>query len=535
MKSHRPSSGSASATRRCAIYTRVSTDNGLDQEFNSLDAQREACEAYIKSQAHEGWRLTRERFDDGGFSGASLDRPGLFELLDLVDRGRVDIIVVYKVDRLTRSLADFAKLVEKFDAKAASFVSVTQSFNTTSSMGRLTLNMLLSFAQFEREVTGERIRDKIAASKKRGIWLGGGLPLGYRVEDRRLIVDPEEADTVRLVFDLYLECGSLLRLLTELRMRGVTTRRRLLSTGQSIGGIPFTRSPLAYLLKNRIYVGEIRHLDKTYPGEHQAIIEPATFEAVQRLLAQNGRPREPKRHGSAALLKDLLFDDRGFRMTPSSAKKQGLRYRYYVSRALIEGAADDAGSRTRIAAPALEQAVLEALALLVEQSSSDDTAFPTPSESHDPELLLDMVERVIVSRGRFTLVLTSDARDRLHRDRLDVAWSPKPTRPRREVLAPNEPNARAMASEQRSTLVAAIARGRFWLDELTAGTTGVDAIALREKRSARTVQNTVSLAFLSPKIVTAAIDGSLPKGISMSRLFDLPMDWNLQHRALGID
>jgi site-specific DNA recombinase len=296
VKPLRPSSGAASTSRRCAIYTRVSTNNGLDQEFNSLDAQREACEAYIKSQAHEGWRLIPERFDDGGFSGASLDRPGLVELLDLVDRGRVDIIVVYKVDRLTRSLADFAKLVERFDARAASFVSVTQSFNTTSSMGRLTLNMLLSFAQFEREVTGERIRDKIAASKKRGIWLGGGLPLGYRVEDRRLIVELEEATTVKLVFDLYLTCGSLLALVTELRTRGVTTRRRSLSTGQTIGGIPFTRGPLAYLLKNRIYVGEIRHRDKSYPGEHEAIIDTITFEAVQTLLAQNGRPKEPKRH-----------------------------------------------------------------------------------------------------------------------------------------------------------------------------------------------------------------------------------------------
>ena len=535
MKAPRLSSCAASSTRRCAIYTRVSTDNGLEQEFNSLHAQREACEAYIKSQAHEAWRLIPERFDDGGFSGASLARPGLLEILDLVDRGKVDIIVVYKVDRLTRSLADFAKLVEKFDARAASFVSVTQSFNTTSSMGRLTLNMRLSFAQFEREVTGERIRDKIAASKKRGLWLGGGLPLGYRVEDRRLIVEQEEATTVKLIFDLYLECGSLLGLLTELRRRGVATRRRSLSTGQTIGGIPFTRGPLNYLLKNRIYVGEIRHRDKSYPGEHEAIIDPTTFEAVQTLLKQNGRAKEPKRYGSAALLKDLLFDDRGFRMTPSSAKKQGLRYRYYVSRALIEGATDHAGSLTRVAAPALEAAVLEALAPLVEQSSSDDTACPASIEPDDPGLLLNMVERVIVSRGRFTLVFASDERDRLQRDRLDIAWSPRPTRPKREVLESNEPNARAMASEQRSTLIAAIARGRFWLHELTAGRTDIDAIALREKRSQRTVQNTISLAFLSPKIVQGAIHGSLPKGVSMSRLFDLPMEWELQHKALGID
>jgi len=315
----------------------------------------------------------------------------------------------------------------------------------------------------------------------------------------------------------------------------VRTRQRALSTGRTIGGIPFTRGPLAYLLKNRIYVGEVAHHEKTYPGEHEGIVEPAKFEAAQMLLARNGRAKEPKRHGSAALLKDVLFDDRGFRMTPSSAKKQCLRYRYYVSRALIEGAADEAGSLARVAAPAIESAVLEALAPFAEQSSSDDIAHPSESEPHDPRLLLDMVDRVIVSRSRFTLVFASDASDRLQRDRLDVPWSPRPTRPRREALAPNEPNARPMASGQRSTLVAAIARGRLWLDELTAGRTDIDAIASREKRSKRTVQNIVSLAFLSPKIAQSAIDGILPKGVSMTLLFDLPLDWRVQHKVLGID
>jgi site-specific DNA recombinase len=235
---------------RCVIYTRVSTDAGLEQDFNSLDAQREAAEAYIKSQAHEGWRLNRDQYDDGGYSGGSMERPALQKLLADISSHRVDVIVVYKVDRLTRSLADFAKLVELFDAHKVSFVSVTQSFNTTTSMGRLTLNVLLSFAQFEREVTGERIRDKIAASKRKGIWVGGVVPLGYRVEERKLLVDQVEAETVRLIFEIYLALGSLPATAEKLRNRGILTRRRDLATGRTIGGVPLTKGPLAYMLKN---------------------------------------------------------------------------------------------------------------------------------------------------------------------------------------------------------------------------------------------------------------------------------------------
>ena len=259
---------------RCAVYTRVSTDHGLEQEFNSLDAQREAARAYIKSQAHEGWIAVQGSFDDGGFSGGSLDRPALQLLLDAIRARRIDVVVVYKVDRLTRSLADFAKLVELFDAHGVSFVSVTQSFNTTTSMGRLTLNVLLSFAQFEREVTSERIRDKIAASKRRGLWVGGPVPLGYAARNKKLVVVEEEAERVRLIFQLYLELGSLGRLLPELRRRGVVTKRRELAGGRVIGGIPFTRGPLAYLLRNRFYLGEVVYRGKVSQGEHAAILDP---------------------------------------------------------------------------------------------------------------------------------------------------------------------------------------------------------------------------------------------------------------------
>ncbi len=536
-------SAPAFATLRCAIYTRVSTDNGLDQDFNSLDAQREACESYIKSQAHEGWRLVPDPFDDGGFSGASLDRPALTKLLDLVDRGRIDIILVYKVDRLTRSLADFAKLVERFDAKQVSFVSVTQSFNTTSSMGRLTLNMLLSFAQFEREVTGERIRDKIAASKKRGIWVGGTVPLGYRVEDRHLIVDEQEAETVRLVFDRYLACGSLFRLLIDLRERGVTTRVRPLATGKTIGGIPFTRGPLAYLLQNRVYLGEVNHHDKSYTGEHKSIVVKDVFDRVQALMVANGRKQEPARPGSNALLKDLLFDDRGNRMMPSSAKKGGLRYRYYVSRALMEGAASLVGSLGRVSAPAIEDAVIQTLSKLGNSQQHTDKATKAAStqpsgdqqnvNAQSPDVH-SLIERVIISRTRFTIIFSRDGKDRFDVERLDVDWIPRSSKPQREILPPtNDPNHR-MDSDTRKTLLAAIATSRLWIDELVKGKVDIDAIAAREKRSVRGVQKILSLAFLSPRIVRAALDGSLPRGISMTRLFDLPIDWRQQHETLAI-
>jgi site-specific DNA recombinase len=365
-------STSAPSSRRCAVYTRVSTDHGLEQDFNSLDAQREACVAYVRSQAHEGWVLAHGRHDDGGYSGASLDRPALQALLKSVRQRGVDVIVVYKVDRLTRSLADFAKLVELFDAYGVSFISITQSFNTTTSMGRLTLNMLLSFAQFEREVTGERIRDKIAASKKKGMWVGGVVPLGYKVVDRKLMIDEEEAPIVRLIFELYCALGSMIAVMRELRERRVVTRIRTLSSGKTIGGIAFTKGPLAYLLKNRMYLGEINHGDKSYPGEHAALIDRTLFERAQKILVRNAAARSYSQSQSQALLVGRLFDDRGHRMTPSFAAKRGVRYRYYVSRAVTEGQYDLAGSIVRVPAVDVERAVLNALHSLASTVDSKD-------------------------------------------------------------------------------------------------------------------------------------------------------------------
>src|ERR1700722_10947140 len=272
---------------RCAIYTRKSTEHGLELEFNSLDAQRDACEAYIKSQASQGWRALPQHYDDPAFSGGNLDRPALQKLLKDIDAGRIDVIVVYKIDRLTRSLADFAKLVEAFDAKSISFVAVTQQFNTTTSMGRLTLNVLLSFAQFERELSSERVRDKIAASRRKGKWTGGSVPLGYLAKDKKLVVNKTEAETVHYIFRRYLELQSFSKLVADLDRRGIVTKRRNTKVAKYNGAIPFTYGPLAYFLKNRIYIGEVHHGGKWFKGEQKGILDRQTFERVQAMLKTN--------------------------------------------------------------------------------------------------------------------------------------------------------------------------------------------------------------------------------------------------------
>ena len=311
--------GPISKLARCAIYTRKSTEHNLELAFNSLDAQREACEAYIKSQAHEGWRLIPGRYDDGAFSGASLERPALQQLLADVRAGEIDIVLVYKVDRLTRSLADFAKLIELFDAHRVSFVSVTQCFNTSSSMGRLTLNVLLSFAQFERELIGERVRDKIAASKRKGLWVGGPVPLGYAAVDKKIVVVPAEAEAVRTIFARYLELGSIRALAEDLDRRGIRSKPRRLSNGGTIGGGRFGVGALAYLLKNRFYIGEVVYRGEVHYGEHEPIVDSVLLEAVEAQLAAQAVERRCRLRGSPALLSGRLFDNRGNRMSPTHA------------------------------------------------------------------------------------------------------------------------------------------------------------------------------------------------------------------------
>src|SRR5947199_3559837 len=349
--------------KRCAIYTRKSSEEGLEQEFNSLAAQCEACEAFIRSQRNEGWVLAKTHYDDGGFSGGNLERPALQRLIADIRAGRIDIVVVYKVDRLTRSLADFARLVELFDAEAVSFVSITQQFNTTSSMGRLTLNVLLSFAQFEREVTGERIRDKIAASKKKGMWMGGNVPLGYDADERTLVINPAEAETVRRIFALYRELGCVRRVKEEADRLGLRTKCRTTTNGTERGGKPFSRGHLYTLLSNPIYTGHIAHKGELHPGQQAALIDDETWVAVRDQLAANtSNHRRRAKAAEPSLLAGLLVDVRGERLTPSHAVKKGRRYRYYVSAALITDAGADRTQGWRLAAREIEEAVIRILA-----------------------------------------------------------------------------------------------------------------------------------------------------------------------------
>jgi DNA invertase Pin-like site-specific DNA recombinase len=343
--------------RRCAVYTRKSTDEGLEKEFNSLDAQRESCEAYIASQRSEGWVLVHDRYDDGGVSGGTLERPALKRLLADIEAGLVDVVVVYKIYRLSRSLMDFAKLVQIFDQNEVTFVSVTQSFNTTTSMGRLTLNILLSFAQFEREVIGERVRDKIAASRARGMWMGGPVPLGYRVENRKLLVDEAAATTVRRVFKGFAEIGSATRLLPILRAEGLLTKH----------GRPFDKGAVYKLLVNRVYLGEAVHKGKSYPGEHAAIIPQALWNQVHEIMASNPHMRAGlARNRSPALLRGLIFGADGRALSPTHTRKQGRLYRYYVSQSVLKGGADDAPYR-RLPAGEIEALVLDQLRALLRQ------------------------------------------------------------------------------------------------------------------------------------------------------------------------
>ena len=380
---------------RCVIYTRKSSEHGLEQDFNSLHAQREAGEAYIKSQAHEGWKLLKTPYNDGGISGGTLDRPALQKLLADINQGLIDVVVVYKVDRLTRSLADFAKLVEIFEAKGVSFVSVTQQFNTTSSMGRLTLNVLLSFAQFEREVTGERIRDKFAASRKKGMWMGGNVPLGYDVKDRRLAVNEAEAETVRLICRHYLALGCVAKLRAKLDQLGIRSKRRIAETGREMGGARFSRGALYHLLKNRIYRGEAMHKGVAHPGEHDAIIDEELWTEVQAKLAGNACTRRQARIDNGALLRGLLFDDRGNRMSPSYTTRKSGRYRYYVSQAILQGRKDERGSIARIGAEELEKIVVGALRQAVPGAPPTSDA-ATQDEDGARDLVRATVDRVVL-------------------------------------------------------------------------------------------------------------------------------------------
>ena len=462
---------------RCAIYTRVSTDQGLDQEFNSLDAQYEASSAYIRSQAHASWTLIKARYDDGGYSGGSTDRPNLQRLLDDVRSRKIDIIVVYKVDRLTRSLADFAKLVELFDAHGVSFVSVTQQFNTTTSMGRLTLNVLLSFAQFEREVTSERIRDKIAASKRKGLWVGGPLALGYDINDDRIVVVEDEAEQVRLIYRRYLELSGVNALVRDLKARNIRTKTRLLSTGAIRGGIPFERGTLFYLLRNRFYVGEVKYKGEILPGEQPPIMARTLFDAVQQKLTDQWTARTSVRNAGDHLLSGVLFDDAGHRMVPTHATKAGIRYRYYVSLPCLHGDAKTAnvGKVARVPAADIEDVVVRTL----NEHLKSRPGMPTLAKI-DRCAIAETIDRIDVHEDRLAIRLKSKqsqgtteladeisdpADDRL----LSIPWQKPPSKRFRQILLPHGVSRKEVRPERpwrRLRLFSAIARSMRWLDEI---------------------------------------------------------------------
>ncbi len=511
--------------QRCAIYTRKSTEHNLDLAFNSLDSQREACEAYIKSQAHEGWTLVRDHFDDGGLSGASLDRPALQDLLNRVRARQVDIIVVYKVDRLTRSLADFAKLVEEFDEYDVSFVSVTQSFNTTSSMGRLTLNVLLSFAQFEREVIGERVRDKIAASKRKGIWVGGPVPLGYRTRDKKLEVVPDEAELVRQIFADYLKLGSVSALVAQLNVGGQKPKPRQLANGKMVQAECYRVGPLAHLLKNRFYIGEVAYRGEVHPGEHEAIVDRDLFEAVQAKLREQTITRKLARRRSPHLLTGKLFDDRGNLMSPSHANKKGVRYRYYTSQALLQGRKQDAGSVARVSAEEVERLVLDAL------SMEQDTSAP----HSDRDAINLYLVRATVREREIELTVRPNPAGAQEPDAppgiKSIPFMPF-SLPKKGVQ--HRPSASAgLTDADRTTILTAIARSRAWVEEVLRNPVGTfESIAAREGRGARYIKLLAPLAYVSPRLVEALAEGRPVAAMTITSLAkSLPLSWAEQERA----
>ena len=556
--------------RRCAIYTRKSSEEGLEQEFNSLAAQREACEAYIRSQQHEGWLLARNRYDDGGFSGGNLERPAAQRLLTDIRAGRIDIVVVYKVDRLTRSLADFARLVELFDAEAVSFVSVTQQFNTTSSMGRLTLNVLLSFAQFEREVTGERIRDKIAASKKKGMWMGGNVPLGYDASERTLVINPAEAETVRRVFALYRELGCVRRVKEEADRLGLRTKCSTTRNGTERGGKPFSRGHLYTLLSNPIYTGHIAHKGELHPGQQAALIDDESWSTVRDQLAANtSNHRRRAKAAEPSLLAGLLVDARGERLTPSHAVKKGRRYRYYVSAALITDAGTDREG-WRLAAREIEEAVIRILADALTSPASLVERFGAAGMPSDQvrkllsraagmaaalggspgeraKLVRELVEKIIVDEKtiiiklRRGLLLGEDVASSASEAASDSAVELTATAAFTRRGAETKLVLPGLALQKHSSrcdpaLIKAIARGRAWFEELVSGRArSLQELAKRDGISRRYIRRLIGLAFLSPELIEAILQGRQPVALTATRLteLDLPLDWTEQHKLLA--
>ena len=550
---------------RCAIYTRKSSDEGLDQDFNSLDAQAEACAAFIASQRHEGWIAGKARYDDGGISGGTLDRPALQRLLTDIDAGLVQMVVVYKIDRLTRSLADFAKLVERFDSAGCSFVSVTQAFNTASSMGRLTLNVLLSFAQFEREVTAERIRDKIAASKKKGLWMGGVPPLGYDPhpdpKTRGLIVNAEEAETVRTIFALYDDLGCLNAVMRRANELGLRSKLHRFKSGRVQGGNPFSRGQIYALLRNPIYVGKIRHKTQVWDGQHEPIISEEAWDRIQeKLQAAAARPRGRKtaarmlRATPAAPLTGKLRDETGDRLTPTHTRRHGRQIRYYVSNRLVSGGTDPCG--WRLPATALEKAVANAIARHIMKLARDHRICARPDlhrgdviqvRAHQlanqlsedaPDLLQKILNDGKIEKHSIVLRLKVDGLANalgIQPDEIDhaVLAIEAPFELRRRgvegkiIVGDHEP-------QPDRTLLRALSQAHAWTAELREGKP-LSKIATATSHSESYIRTRSQLAFLSHAIQSAILEGRQPTNLTLERIIrkPVPLDWDAQARLYG--
>jgi DNA invertase Pin-like site-specific DNA recombinase len=518
-------SGVHRGRRRCGIYGRKSSEEGLQQDFNSLHAQREACEAFIKSQAHEGWLLDPSVYEDGGYSGGSMERPGLQRLLTEVTAGRIQVIVVYKVDRLTRSLADFARIIESLDANHALFVSVTQQFNTTSSMGRLTLNVLLSFAQFEREVTGERIRDKIAASKRKGLWRGGTVPLGYAPKDRTLVPVPEEAKTVRHIFQRYLEIGSVDALALDLKERGIVSKRRASNNDYRRGNRPISRGALYYLLRNPLYIGQIRHKGTCHAGQHPPLLNRNLWNRVQQKLNAGAR-RLPGTDTveSTAPLRGKLFDSAGHPMTSTYARKRdGRHYRYYVSQAVLKRTFTTDAQVPRISATTIEQLVQDAL------SGARHT-------TGDP--WWQSVRKVVLRAKEVTIEFarnTDDDQENAAVERLAIAVNFHKCGGQTQILPANGSTQEALPAPNR-TLIRALIRAYRWRAQLESGAiSSIEAISRHENVNATYVGKLLPLAYLAPDLTEAILDGRQPPLLMVKhiRTLDIPLEWNAQRQVFA--
>lgn len=539
----RPEQAQTMKRIRCAIYTRKSSEDGLEQDFNSLDAQREACEAYIASQRHEGWELLPDHYDDGGISGGHLERPALLRLMQAVDAKQVDQIVVYKIDRLTRSLADFAKLVDRLDTAEASFVSVTQSFNTATSMGRLTLNVLLSFAQFEREVTAERIRDKIAASKRKGLWMGGNVPLGYEPEGRTLRINPDEAGVVRKIYDLYGDWGAMNFVREAAARLDLRSKSRRAPDGSLRGGNIMSRGQLHHILTNPIYAGRIRHKGKVFEGQHPAIIDPVQWDKVQEQLSSGAaKARRTKQHRDPSPFAGKIVDETGERLTPSHTKKGDKRYRYYISQKLVTGVtgADEKQRTWRIPAGQLEGAITTAVQKRITQLSeaANVQRFPgTETPVPDAKAALNVVERVSIAPGQLTVDLNAGDVQKLMGAELDCDPSDLTldlpfTERRRGVEMKLIVGNGAVAVDEK--LLANITRANHWYQRLKEGQS-FEAIAAEAGSSKRRVQQVIDLAFLAPDIVRDITNGAQPMGLTSDWCLrhDLPSDWQAQRQRIA--